>query len=87
MRSMVRDKVTRNLEYHQQLADHYAALVEGDEEAPADAEYLAKLHAEVAKQLRDVLAGGDPPAILEAASPVTRRVALPLAALLKKRVH
>jgi hypothetical protein len=72
MRSQVRDRVSRNMDYHQKLAEHYQDITSDDGEPDETTKYLAELHAEVAKQLRDVLIGGGPAAITGVSSPVTR---------------
>ena len=83
MNVLTRVKVSRNADYHTQMAEHYAGLAavrvkestegaEARDATPSEEEYLASLHADIAQQLRDVLGEGQPPAILGTTPPVIR---------------
>jgi hypothetical protein len=81
MRSRIRSNVEKNTEYHEALASgydrliHQAAAGKKDHHPDPKLAYLAKLHGDVAKQLRDVLAQDTPRAINQAvAERLVRRV-------------
>lgn len=67
----MRDRIERNIEYHQQVADHYNQMLEDNEEekverseeqqaahdkAMEDAKTIAEMHGEAAKMLADAMA-------------------------------
>lgn len=72
MHSRVRSAVEKNAEYHEALADGYDRLIneasggKKDHKADPNLAYLAKLHGEAAKQLRDVIGADQPPVIGQA---------------------